>query len=134
MTYIQPCADPANDPNDWFISRDGKQYTDDELVTRHDVLLGAVNTLGYVAGDEIDQDAWDELADKLETEAKREALKRRRQAKDKCFECYLRTNCLDMALSTESPATYGIWGGYFEEELRELRREISRRKQRKLYE
>ena len=134
MSYSPPCSSPDADPNDWFITREGKQYSDDELTTRHDVLLGAVNALGYVAGDEIDQEAWNDLAERLELDAKKDALKRRRQAKDRCFECYLRTNCLDSALQENTPATHGTWGGYYEEELRAIRVEIARRKQRKLYE
>lgn len=28
---MTPCSDPANDPDDWFIGRDGRQYSEDQL-------------------------------------------------------------------------------------------------------
>lgn len=84
--HIVPCERPENDPEDWFIERDGKQYPDDEMPVPN-------------------------------------ALKRRRHAKDACHtECYFRLQCLDLALQNPTPATYGTWGGYYPEELREIRK------------
>lgn len=34
MTYVPPCARPENDPDDWFIERDGRQYPDDQMTLR----------------------------------------------------------------------------------------------------
>lgn len=31
MTYQKPCASQENDPDDWFIGKDGRQYPDEEL-------------------------------------------------------------------------------------------------------
>lgn len=126
MSHITPCAQPDSDPNDWYIGRDGKQYPDDELVTEQDV----VDQLN-----EVDPDGTRSLAEleevclRLEAEAKKQALIRRRKARDRCHtECYFRTNCLDLAMKNEE--RHGTWGGYYEEELREIRSEIAHRKKR----
>lgn len=125
--YVAPCRDSENDPDDWFISRDGKQYIDDELVTTDEVIAHL---------DEVDPDGTRSLEiiditrKSLEAPLVKDALRRRRHAKDACHtECYFRTQCLDKALEGEH--THGTWGGYHEEELREIRREIARRKRRK---
>lgn len=91
MTYQTPCQNPDNDPNDWFIGRDGKQYPDDPFDTE----------------------------EQSEAAAKREALIRRRRARAACYECYFRMQCLDIAL--EDHESHGTWGGYYEEELRQIR-------------
>jgi hypothetical protein len=85
--YITPCADPANDPDDWFIERDGRQYPDESL----------------------------------DLDEQKAALVRRRHARDKCHvECYFRTQCLTIALTKPEPP-HGTWGGYYPEELRQVR-------------
>lgn len=123
----KPCADPANDPNDWFISRDGKQYSDDDFLTDDDriEILERANEFGLEGEERI---AFIESAqDDLEAEAKKDALRRRRWAKDKCFvECYFRLHCLDRALR-EQPS-HGTWGGYDEDELKVLYEKINNRK------
>ena len=120
MTYQTPCQ--TGNPEDWFISRDGKQYSDDDLVSEEFVLahLTAVDPNGTRSVEEIDA-VWN----RLEAEAIRGALVRRRHAKDACYTCYFRTQCLGVAL--EGDLVHGTFGGYYEEELREIRKERSRR-------
>jgi len=123
VTLKTPCNDGSNNPDDWFIGRDGKQYGDDELVTEEEVAahLAQVDPNGTRSEDEI-QRVWD----RMESIVKREALQRRRHAREACHDdCYFRLACLDLAL--KNGEIHGTWGGYHEEELRELRREISRR-------
>lgn len=85
--YVTPCSSPENNPDDWFIERDGRQYPDESL----------------------------------DLDEQREALVRRRHARDKCHvDCYLRVQCLTIALSKPEP-THGTWGGYYPEELRQIR-------------
>lgn len=125
MTYQTPCA-ASETPDDWFIGRDGKQYPDDDLLTDDDrlAILESANEQGLTGDARI---AFIEKAqDRAEGDAKRAALQSRRHAKQACHECYLRTQCLDLALKDD--AMHGTWGGYFEEELREIRREIARRR------
>lgn len=67
--------------------------------------------------------------DAMTEDEQREALQRRRRAKDSCFtECPVRTQCLDLALRDQP--SHGTWGGYTEEELRKLYNEIARRQGR----
>lgn len=107
--YVPPCARPENDPNDWFIERDGKQYPDEDLLTEEERA-----TLS------------EEEAAEREEEVRRDRLRARRHARDACHtECYMRLECLDRAIK-ERPQ-YGIWGGYFPEQLREIYREYDRR-------
>ena len=128
--YQTPCSDPANDPNDWFISRDGVQYPHDPMPGYGtDEVMKAwgeeEERLGRALTDEEER----KVDDRVFEQAKKVQLQSRRHAKDKCFsECYVRTRCLETALQVDTPATHGTWGGYFEEELRELRREIGRRR------
>jgi len=128
MTYQTPCSSPDNDPNHWFISRDGKQYPDDDFLTEEEV-RGIVKSVLPIEG-ESDEDHLlraDAALSVATAERRRRALSLRRKAKDKCHtDCYFRTACLDRALSEHQD--HGTWGGYFEEELREIRKEIARRK------
>jgi len=104
---VRPCEDPANDPEDWFLERDGKQYVDDVLVT----------------DEELENVHWEQRADYVEglTDLRvRAALRRRRHAKDKCFTlCEQRASCLSQALDGLT-IEYGIFGGYDREERREI--------------
>jgi len=130
MTLLTPCNDGVNNPDDWFIGRDGKQYADEDLL--NDEIREAI--LAEANRQELTGDARIEFIekaqDRFEGDSKRENLRRRRQAREKCHDgCYFRLQCLDIALKNEE--THGTWGGYTEEELRELRREISRRARRK---
>lgn len=114
---MTPCQDPANDPEDWFISRDGKQYPDDDLLDEETRLKIAT----------LDEDEQAKVTEAAEAEALKASLRRRRHARDKCYtECLLRTACLNQAL--ETGVEHGTWGGYHEEQLRELRRAIERRR------
>lgn len=130
MTYQSPCASPENDPNDWFISKDGKQYADDEFLSQEDRDRIAKTVLAKPGEDAVEHETRvDAAIRQAEATRKRAALARRRHAKEACHDCYFRTACLDRALSEEQ--YHGTWGGYYEEELREIRREISRRKRRR---
>lgn len=114
--YLVPCEDPANNADDWFIERDGKQYPDDVLVSELEVAEAVVER-GLLWSDQGQVDA---LTLELEEAAKTTALTRRRHAKDACHTtCYFRTQCLGLAL--EQGHAYGTWGGYYPEELRVIR-------------
>ena len=128
MTYQTPCNSPENNSDDWFISRDGKQYPDDDFLTEDEVRGITKSVLA------VDGETAEEHRDRVDTalavasgERKRRSLISRRQARDKCHtDCYFRTQCLGRALDEHQD--HGTWGGYFEEELREVRKEIARRK------
>lgn len=125
MTHEVPCRRPENNPDDWFIAKDGKQYPDEDLVP-DDAMVAHLNDIdpdGALSEFEIER-----VRNRLLSDAKRDAIARRRHAREKCHsECYFRTQCLDLGLTEE----VGTWGGYYEEDLRELRRERSRRKGKK---
>lgn len=111
---MTPCAAPENDPEDWFISKDGRQYPDDDLVFN-------VASLVADARANFDDRPEDEIVQEAEDQAVQAALVRRRHAKDKCHvDCYLRTQCLGLALAPNAPL-HGTWGGYYEEELKKIR-------------
>lgn len=126
-----PCADRSNDPNDWFIRADGKQYTDDDFLTEDD-RRGIARSVLPIGG---------ETAEEHEARVKRAlnaaignrrraALARRRNAKSLCvLECQMRVECLTAALDRNE--THGTWGGLLEEELVETRREQARRRRRR---
>lgn len=118
---MTPCADQANDPEDWFIERDGRQYADEQVVT--DAQVGERMQQAYLEDRTCGED---EMRAELEAEATKAALVRRRHAKDKCYTCYGRIACLSLALADEPPR-HGIWGGYYGEELKLIRDERDRR-------
>lgn len=126
MTDLRlPCREGNAD--DWFLSKDGKQYADDDLLTPEDLdaIELEVDALGLTHGER--DDALARAVGKAETDAKTAALQRRRHAKEACFEsCLFRTRCLDRALALG--LSHGTWGGYYEEEIREIRRRIDARK------
>lgn len=130
MTYQTPCSSPENDPNDWFISKDGKQYVDDDFLTEAEV-AGLTRSVLPIEGETAEQhrDRVDLTIRVAESDRKRRALASRRHAKEACHGCYFRTACLDRAL-TEVQG-HGTWGGYYEEELKEIRREQGRRARRR---
>lgn len=111
-----PCRE--GNPDDWFIRPDGRQYGDEEFLTDSQA-------------DQIMADADEEGADgeravaRAEADAKREALQRRRHAKEACHDCLFRTRCLQVAI--DEGHEHGTWGGYYEEELRAIRREMQNR-------
>ena len=128
-----PCSDPANNPDDWFIERDGKQYPDDDFLTHeemHDIGQRVLAETGD--GDGVFERV-EAAIDEAEAEAKRAALIRRRHARDKCHvECYFRLQCLDLAIGGELlDITYGIRGGYYPEELKKIVDTREARRQRR---
>ena len=111
MTFVVPCRRPENDSEDWFIGRDGKQYSDLPLVTADNF----EETYDHLNG--FSEPPTDEELAEANAEEVRLALIRRRKARDKChIDCILREHCLDAGL--EEP--FGTWGGYYEEERREI--------------
>lgn len=121
MTVLTPCSDPANDPNDWFIEKDGKQYRDDEVLTEDEVHALSDDGNGGIKPYEEVVTALEQAMD----EKIRLALIRRRKARDACYECPIRTQCLGQRLETK--IEYGTWGGYYPEELRKIEDERDRR-------
>lgn len=126
--YVTPCASPENDPQDWFIDKAGKQYVDDVFVSDDEMfeILEEADRR-YLEGDER-VDFIGRTKRQVAGDNKRAQLGKRRRAREKCrTECYLREQCLEIALSTSTPATHGTWGGYFEEELTDIRRKQRKR-------
>lgn len=79
----------------------------------------------------IEKDGRQYADDSITEEEQKAALRRRRHAKDACFtECYFRTQCLSLAI-VDNPPTHGIYGGYYPEELREIRRLRDERQRRR---
>lgn len=114
-----PCRE-SETPDDWFISRDGRQYPSDPLVSQEVIDERFRDSVGTPPAER------DRIVDRLEAEARREALRRRRHAKEACHEkCYFRLECLGLAIESTTPI-HGTWGGYYEEELDQIRREKSR--------
>ena len=119
--YIVPCENPENDADDWFLERDGKQYPDEELLTDDDrlAILEEANGLGLEGTERVE--FIEAVEDDLEAEVLKRNLQRRRHARDKCHvECYFRTQCLTIALTKPEPS-HGTWGGYYPEELKQIR-------------
>lgn len=116
-----PCRE--GNPDDWFIGRDGKQYGDEDLLSEEEVgdIFAEIREAGH--GDYAEQ--VDRAVARAEADAKREALGRRRRAKEACHDCLFRTRCLQLAI--DEGHEHGTWGGYYEEELRAIRREIEQR-------
>lgn len=124
---MTPCQDPANDPDDWFLGRDGKQYSDDILVTDEDVEEALISR-GWPEG--VTRQT---VIDALTAEVVRENLTRRRHAKDLCHtECPARFACLGLAFDPTrdlpNVVPSGTWGGYFEEERKAMATEVERRR------
>lgn len=109
MTAKTPCE---SSPDDWFIERDGKQYRDDILVDFNDVDLVELDLQGPGAAQE--------FIDRAEAEARKQALIRRRKAREACHnDCPVRLQCLDAGLAKydDDGELHGIWGGYFAEDV-----------------
>lgn len=126
-----PCREGNED--DWFIRADGRQYRDDDLLTSEER-----NQIAALLTYEIDpEDHWNEYVDavdraidRAEAAARVLALQRRRHAKEACHDCLFRTRCLQIAIDGDEQ--HGTWGGYYEEELGEIRKEIRRRNRRRV--
>lgn len=111
-----PCSP---DPAAWFLEKDGRQYRDEPVVSQLElevVMLAA-------EADEADPDeaVKDAVDEKIRTN-----LIARRKAREACFDCKLRLECLDTRL-TKFPGSDGIWGGYFPEDLKVLDDELKKR-------
>jgi hypothetical protein len=122
-TQHTPCE---ADPDKWYIDRDGRKFDDEVLVTEADIRdLGGLPEGAPV--EDIDAEA---VIDGLVADRVKARLVERRHARDACFaECLVRTQCLQLALDNQEQ--YGIWGGYFPEQRRQLEREIEARKDRR---
>jgi hypothetical protein len=117
MTHVQPCALPENNPDDWYLRPDGKQYSDESLAPAD--LLDLVQEAAQAR--RIRPDEAEAIIEDAERDLARDAIVRRRHAKDKCHtECYFRLQCLDLALRNDE--TFGTWGGYYQEELADIRK------------
>ena len=127
MTDLRlPCRE--GNPDDWFIGKDGKQYPSDDLITDDDriEILERANDAGLTGQTRVD--FIEKATDRAEADAKKAALQRRRHAREACGGCLLRTRCLQMAIDEDHQ--HGTWGGYFQEQLHEIRREKRRRQRR----
>lgn len=121
-----PCKE-SDTPDDWFIGRDGKQYPSDDLLDDdiRRAILEEANALELTGEERVT--FIEKAQDRAEASAKKDALRRRRHARSECHDsCLFRTRCLGLAIEGEE--IHGTWGGYYEEEIREIRREISRRR------
>lgn len=120
-----PCSRPEAEPNDWYLDRHGQQYSDDPWLTtdQKEKLEAEMAERGLTRLQQISGIA------RIEAQLKREALSRRRRAKEDCYQCPIRTECLERALGRGE--TKGTWGGHFEEEIEILRRGIRRRRNRR---
>lgn len=116
-----PCAE--GDADDWFIGKDGKQYGDNPIVTADE--MEAYLDEHHPTWRDMPVEEVNRIEERYETDAKTTALGRRRRAKEACFSCIVRTRCLDKVL--QEGHENGTWGGYYEEEIRQLRRAIRRR-------
>ena len=125
-----PCADRKNDPQDWFIRLDGRQYPDDVFLAEAE-RAGVARSVLPIGGEthEEHEHRVERAVRAATNNRKRAALIRRRQAKDLCWsECPdgVREKCLAGALSRGE--MHGTWGGYLEEELVQIRRRQGRRR------
>lgn len=130
MTQISPCADRTNDPQDWFIRADGKQYSDDDLLTEVE-RRGISRTVLAIGGETAEEHEIrvERALNAARSNRKRIMLARRRRAKSLCWaECPIQDACLAQALGRGE--MHGTWGGYLEEELAEVRKEQARRRRR----
>lgn len=123
-----PCGEPDANPDDWFIRPDGKQYPDDDLLTFEERARIAKSVL-YREGETADEHSQRvaRATHAAENDRRRAALQRRRKAREACYECPARTRCLDLGV-TPDVQPHGTYGGYFEEQIREIRDRIRSRK------
>lgn len=116
-----PCADDANDPDDWFVSKDGTQYAWEPLID--DDFWELVQYAARADGIE------PPTREEAEARARKAALIRRRQARDLCHTaCERRLECLGTAIDGTLDVEHGIRGGYYPEQLRKIVTERDRRR------
>lgn len=114
-----PCADPANDPQDWFISANGKQYSFDRFLT--DVEDSGIRRSVLWKQGESEADHAERVSAAIaaaEAPRKAAALRRRQAAKSKCYDCPILLKCGRRAV--DQGEMHGTWGGMFEEELAQV--------------
>lgn len=122
-----PCADRSNDPNDWFIRSDGKQYSSDDFLTEAEQGSIARSVLRLASDTpELHKARVDAAISAARGARKRVALAARQAAKSKCYSCPVRIECMSKAL--DNGEMHGTWGGYFEEEIAEIRNAQSHRR------
>lgn len=127
-----PCREEG-EPDDWFIRHDGRQYAGDEYLTQEERDRISDEVMAVAAEDDIltveeARDAADRAIDRAEEAAKTALLRRRRRARQACYDCLLRTRCLDLAIKGDE--RHGTWGGYYEEEIKQIRDLIEERRTR----
>jgi len=131
VTYV-PCADRTNDPQDWFIRPDGKQYSDEDLLTedeRRRITLSVLRREGETP--EEHENRCRLARNAARNNRKRKQLARRRRAVSLCnTKCAMQIECLSGALDRRE--IHGTWGGLLEEDLAETRRIQDRRRHRGL--
>lgn len=123
MIAKTPCQ--TGDPEHWFISRDGKQYAWDDLVSKADLLQGVMDAIDGRPLEDVTPEEVHIIRRGIVKTARDEQVKLRRQAKESCYSCPVRLQCLSVAL--EQGYDKGTWGGYFEEQLDKIRREMRKR-------
>lgn len=116
MTARTPCSE---NPDQWYTERDGRRYDDEPLLSEQEIQA----IMADLDGESIS--IVEEAVDEATAEVVRQRLIERRQARDACFTCPVRLQCLDYALARREQ--YGIWGGYFPEQRRAIERELDRR-------
>jgi hypothetical protein len=127
-----PCADRTNDPQDWFIRADGKQYPFDDLLTQAE-RRGISRSVLPIGGETHaeHQIRVERALNAAVNNRKRIALARRRRAQSLCWsDCSMREACFATQMGQRS--AHGTWGGYLEEEWDEIRREQARRNRRRV--
>lgn len=118
MTHRTPCADPANDPQDWFIRSDGKQYSFEDLLTDDEIKLIGLSVLPRAGETFAEHEDRRRLAcNAARNNRRRSMLARRRRAVSLCWsDCPLveRERCFAGAI--ERVERHGTWGGHTEEQ------------------
>jgi len=124
MTDYRPPCQTAPDADAWFIDIHGKKSLDEEVkdFPGVDAEIRAWESL-------MNQPISEDIRERIEAQARRRRLIERRQAKQECYQCYFRLQCLDLALADPNLRS-GTWGGYHENEIAEIRRLIKRRVRR----
>ena len=124
------CSDRTNDPNDWFIRPGGKQYLDEDFLSETE-RAGVARSVLPIGGETHDEHEGrvQSALEAARSNRRRQALARRRAAKSLCRQCPIMVACMTRAIDDNE--TIGTWGGLFEEELAEVRREQARRRRRK---
>jgi hypothetical protein len=130
VTSSTPCEE---NPDQWFIDRDGRKYDDEVLLPTEqelrDELAKAQVFFEHQGGDPVDPEA---ILARMVDDIVKLRLVERRHARDLCHTaCPVRTRCLDKAIGDpDHREQYGIWGGYFPEQRRAIERAQDARRER----